>query len=119
MASKVVRLREHIRDVVLKIRHLIFTKYYGMDISPTAVISYGAKLDKAGPQYVHIGDYSYVASGAVILGHDYARAKGAHTYIGKQCFIGANAIIMAGVRIGNNCIVGAGAIVTKNAPPIV
>ena len=41
---------------------------------------------------------------------------GKNTFIGKRCFIGANAIIMCGITIGDEVIVGAGAIVTKDVP---
>lgn len=51
-----------------------------------------------------------------MFSHDYARALHADTYIGKRCFIGSNAIIMAGVTIGDEVIVGSGAVVTKNVP---
>ena len=34
--------------------------------------------------------------------------------IGNHVFIGANSLILPGVRIGDNAIVGAGAVVTKN-----
>ena len=34
-----------------------------------------------------------------------------------NCFIGAQAIIMPGVRVGDECIVGSGAVVTKDVPP--
>ena len=87
-----------------------------MNIAETARISLGAKLDKTYPRGIHIGDESYVASGALIFSHDYARSLHTNTYIGKQCFIGANAIIMPGLTIGNNVIVGAGAVVTKDVP---
>lgn len=39
------------------------------------------------------------------------------TFIGNDVWIGANAILMPGVRVGNGSIIGAGAIVTKNVPP--
>lgn len=87
-----------------------------MDISKSVRISFGARLDKTYSQGVHIGDESYVASGAVVFSHDFTRYLHTDTYIGKQCFIGANAIIMAGIRIGDNCIVGSGTIVTKDVP---
>lgn len=51
-----------------------------------------------------------------MFSHDYSRALHTDTYIGKRCFIGSNAIIMAGVTIGDEVIVGSGAIVTKNVP---
>ena len=37
--------------------------------------------------------------------------------VGSRVFIGANAIILAGVTIGDRSIVGAGAVVTKDVPP--
>lgn len=37
--------------------------------------------------------------------------------IGHDVWIGANAIVMGGVKIGNGAIIGAGAVVTKDVPP--
>jgi acetyltransferase-like isoleucine patch superfamily enzyme len=36
--------------------------------------------------------------------------------IGKNCFIGANSMILPGVTIGDEVVVAAGAIVTKDIP---
>lgn len=36
--------------------------------------------------------------------------------IGRGCYIGANATILANVMIGDNCIIGAGAVVTTDIP---
>ena len=36
--------------------------------------------------------------------------------IGDNCFIGARAFIMPGVKLGKNCIVGAVSVVTKSFP---
>ena len=111
-----VKIRNCIRLVAIFIRYFILTRIYGMDISRTARISFGAKLDKTNPKGIHIGEESFVASGAVILSHDFCRNKHADTYIGTRCFIGVNTIIMCGIRIGDNCVIGAGTIVTKDVP---
>lgn len=37
--------------------------------------------------------------------------------VGRNCYIGAKAIIIGGVVIGDNCKIGAGSVVTKNIPP--
>lgn len=37
--------------------------------------------------------------------------------IGNNVWIGANSVILAGVKIGNNVVIGAGSIVTKDIPP--
>ncbi|MBL8399229.1 MAG: hypothetical protein JNL84_13985 [Candidatus Accumulibacter sp.] len=36
--------------------------------------------------------------------------------IGRDCWIGANAIVLAGISIGDGAIVGAGAVVTRDVP---
>lgn len=87
-----------------------------MDISSTARISIRATLDKTHPKGIHIDDETFVASGAIILSHDYINNIKTDTFIGRQCFIGTNAIILPGVNIGDSVIVGAGAIVTKDIP---
>lgn len=104
------------RRIALSAKLFIYKKVYGMHISESAIISWRAKLDKTYPQGIHIGADSYVASGAIIFTHDFSRALHQNTYIGKRCFIGANAIIMCGVTIGDEVVVGSGAIVTKDVP---
>ena len=37
-------------------------------------------------------------------------------HIGKNCWIGAGAIILPGVSIGDNTVIGAGSVVTKDIP---
>ncbi len=110
------KLRESIRLIAIRLRHAYFTGLLGMDIATSARISFGTRLDKTNPKGIHIGEESYTASGAIIFTHDFCRGIHRDTRIGKRCFIGANAIIMCGVRIGDNVVVGSGAIVTKDVP---
>lgn len=109
-----LKIREFIRLVVISIRYFLLVNLYGMDLSRTCRISFGAKLDKTNPRGVHVDDDSYVASGAIVFSHDFSRGIRSDTYIGKRCFIGANAIIMPGIRIGDEVIVGSGAVVTRD-----
>lgn len=91
-----------------------YLRRLGMDIHPDTQISLKAHLDKTNPSGIHIGEGTLVAFGAVILSHDLARVLHTDTYIGRNCFIGAHAIILPGIRIGDNCIVATGSVVTKN-----
>lgn len=109
-----VKLRNFIRWMLLRPYYFLLTKIYNMDISYSSRISLGAKLDKTYPKGIHIGDESYVASGSIIFSHDFTRNIHTDTYVGKKCFIGANAIIMPGIKIGDYAIVGAGSVVTKD-----
>ncbi len=85
-----------------------------MDIGKDVRISLRARLDFTYAPGVHIGDGTYIAFGAIVFSHDLVRARTTDTYIGRNCFIGAQAIIMPGVRVGDHCIVGSGAVVTRD-----
>lgn len=84
-------------------------------------------VDSTRPYLLHIGDYSKIAKGVIILTHDYSLSvmrrvygewigEGKETYIGDNCFIGMNSIILMGAHIGDNCIVGAGSVVRGTFP---
>jgi acetyltransferase-like isoleucine patch superfamily enzyme len=105
-----------LQKLVVRVRLFWFNRIWGMSIHPTVRMSMTAKFDKTYPRGMHIDAESYVAFGAAILTHDRTRAIYRNTYIGKRCFIGANSMIMPGVKVGDSCVVAAGAIVTKDVP---
>lgn len=72
---------------------------------------------------IFIDDYTIFAPGVKIISanHD---TEGISNFvssgpivIGKQCWIGTNAVLLPGVKLGDNTIVGAGSIVNKSFPP--
>jgi acetyltransferase-like isoleucine patch superfamily enzyme len=105
-----------LRKLLTGARRWVLVSIMGMDIHPTVEMSLSAKPDRTFPKGVHIGEYSYVAFGARILTHDRTRGLYLHTYVGRNCFIGGESLILPGVRIGDNCVVGAGSVVTKDVP---
>jgi acetyltransferase-like isoleucine patch superfamily enzyme len=105
-----------IRHAILHWRNNYFRFFYKMNIGQNVRISLKAKLDKRNSKGVHIGDGSYLAFGATILCHDMSRNFQADVIIGRNCFIGANSIILPGVTIGDEVVIAAGAVVTKNVP---
>ena len=106
-----------IKNWLNAIRIVIWNRFWGMHVNPTAKISLSARLDRTNPAGVHIGEYSAITFGVTILTHDMTRHLRADTTIGLNCFIGAHAIIMPGVTIGDGSIVAAGSVVTKTVPP--
>jgi len=76
---------------------------------------------------VTIADRVTVSMRAIILTHvdagqsplalDVLPARRAPVTLGPGCYIGAGAIILAGVEIGERSVIGAGAIVTRSIPP--
>lgn len=55
------------------------------------------------------------------LGYSLADGEGVCPYksvvVGNDVWIGANALVIGGVKIGNGAVVGAGAVVTRDVPP--
>lgn len=105
-----------LRRILVNTRRAYFRKIWKIDIHPTADMSLSAKFDLTNPKGIHVGAYSYIAFNARILAHDMTRNIKRDTYIGENCFIGGQSLILPGVRIGNSCIVGAGSVVTKSVP---
>lgn len=75
--------------------------------------------------YIEVGDYTMFGPGVVIATASHPiepdlREQGLQynspVRIGRNCWIGAGALIMPGVTIGDNTVVGAGSVVTKDLP---
>jgi acetyltransferase-like isoleucine patch superfamily enzyme len=105
-----------VRRRVQEVKRQYFVRFWRMDLHPTVKFSMSVHLDRTFPRGVHVGAYSYLAFGSVILAHDQTRGLYLHTRVGDNCFIGARSIIMPGVTVGEGSIVGAGAVVTKDVP---
>jgi acetyltransferase-like isoleucine patch superfamily enzyme len=72
---------------------------------------------------VYIGDHTIFAPGIKIISANHDKIElSKHdknttpVIIGKNCWIGANAVILPGVELGDFVVVGAGAVVTKSFP---
>lgn len=75
--------------------------------------------------HIYVGDYTMIGPNVTIAtaGHpilpqlrEKAYQYNASIHIGKNCWIGAGAIILPGITIGDNTVVGAGSVVTKDLP---
>lgn len=75
--------------------------------------------------HIYVGDYTMFGPNVTVAtaGHPILPElrKEAYQYnapitIGKNCWIGAGAIILPGITIGDNVVIGAGSIVTKDIP---
>jgi acetyltransferase-like isoleucine patch superfamily enzyme len=73
-----------------------------------------------------INDGTIIAPGVKIIDHDHdlnpyqrgldSKFPGAAISIGKNVWIGFNAIILKGVHIGDNAVIAAGSVVTRDVP---
>ena len=116
------RVRAKLWNVLTRVVSSYYRAFYKMDIGKNVVIARTAQLDtNINPKGIHIGDNTWILANAEILAHDYCqgnngRGKRFDTFIGKNCVIGINSIVLPGVTIGNHCVIGAGSIVTKDIP---
>ncbi|MFK8110866.1 MAG: DapH/DapD/GlmU-related protein [Rubripirellula sp.] len=106
-----------IRNGLVDTKKWFLIRILNMDLHPGCRFSLKAQLDFTNPRGVHVGEGTYLAFGSVVLSHDMSRLVHCDTYIGRNCFVGAHAIVLPGVVVGDNCIVGSGAVVTKDVPP--
>ncbi len=117
MAGKALaKLRSKLRKALVALRVHMLRRIWGMDIGAGARISLKARLDKTNPRGIHIGADTGIGPDAVILTHDFVASKHTDTWIGRNCHIGAQAIVTAGVRIGDSCIVAPGSVVMRDVP---
>ena len=71
-------------------------------------------------ELVVIGEGFISAPGSVILAHDAStithcgKSRVEKTIIGNKVFLGANAVVLPGVKVGDGAIIGAGAVVTHD-----
>lgn len=75
--------------------------------------------------HIYVGDYTMFGPNVTVAtaGHPILpelREKGfqynAPVHIGRNCWIGANSVIVPGVTIGDNSVIGAGSVVTRDIP---
>lgn len=118
------------------IKKIIYPHKYSSEVYIKHLRSKGAKIgnncqfyapiltyvDVSRAFLLSIGDNTSITQGVIILNHDYSYSvlndiykvmpnPCKETRIGRNCFIGMNAIILSGAEIGDNCIIGAGAVV--------
>ena len=89
-------------------------------------VGYGAELDIS--EGLTLGNHVLIAPGCFITDHHHRR--GAHARIAAQgcesapvvieddVWLGANAVVLPGIRIGRGAIIGAGAVVTHDVEPM-
>lgn len=75
--------------------------------------------------HIYVGDYTMFGPNVTVAtaGHPILpelREKGYQynfaIHIGRNCWIGAGAVILPGITIGDNSVIGAGSVVTKDIP---
>lgn len=116
-----------------RLEHGIYFKYDGLwapgpslVIRDRVFIGFGCEFNLR--KRIEIGADCLIASGCKFIDHDHGtstrdtpvnRQPGgaeAEIILGEDVWLGANVVVLKGVRLGRGAIVAAGAVVTKNIP---
>jgi len=100
----------------------------GMIVEQGVTVMAGAKFGSE-PYLIKLHSYCRISSNVTFITHDggtwafrNTEQKYRHVIkygvieVGEYSFVGANSIIMPGVKIGNHCVIGAGSVVTRDIP---
>lgn len=89
-------------------------------LTPIAQVSIG-NFSLIGPDVMFItGNHQYDDPNQLMIhfsNENKSKKCDEDIFIGSDCWIGARALILKGVKINDGAIVGAGAVVTKDVPP--
>jgi serine acetyltransferase len=95
----------------------------GMKIGKSVKINRTAIFDQRFGKHITLCDGARIGYNALLLCHDSSASARtgliwvAPITVGERAYIGANAVIMPGVKVGKDAIVAAGAVVTKDVEP--
>jgi acetyltransferase-like isoleucine patch superfamily enzyme len=105
-----VRIRA-INNGVIDIGQNVSLNYGCMIVAMGSIkISQGVEFGPNVLVYDH--DHDFRVTGGIKAG----KYKISNVEIGKNCWIGANSIILKGTKLGENCVVGAGTVVKGDFP---
>lgn len=118
-------MKAFIKQLILRVRGEVDTRYLieqGLHVGGNFHRMQGVIIDPGHCWLVSIGDNVTLAPRVHILAHD-ASTKKVLNYtkiglvtIGNNVFVGADSVILPGVRIGDNVVIGANSTVTKDIP---
>lgn len=111
-----VVLYRFINNALMLLHTWYLRRIVGNEIGRNTRISLRAYVDLTNPRGVHIGEGTRIETGATVLAHDPSHYFHAHTFVGRNCFIGMHAIVMPGIVIGDQSIVIPGSVVKASVP---
>jgi acetyltransferase-like isoleucine patch superfamily enzyme len=117
--QKILRINSEVPFMVHFTSTVSVTIHLGKGVAQYFANSGGCYIQ--GINHIYIDDYTIFAPGVKIISANHKKDDlNQHDKtvgpirIGKNCWIGANSVILPGITLGDNVIVGAGSVVTKS-----
>lgn len=95
-----------------------------LELGEHVFVGRGSEFDVV--EHVSVGSHTVIAPGCFITDHNHGisgvrrideqSCSAEPVTIGRDVWLGANVVVVAGVKIGDGAIVGASAVVTRNVP---
>lgn len=103
----------------LPVKLWIFRHVLGMKVGHQTAFALMVMPDVFFPELIHVGANTIIGYNTTILCHEYLirEYRLGEVHIGDNVMIGANSLILPGVRIGDGAVVGAGTVVHCNVEP--
>lgn len=118
IVQKIFRINSHIPWMVHYTSRVTGDVKVGRNVWISFAVSGGCYIQ--GLNGIFIGDDTIFAPGVKIISANHEQEKfsdivrSSPIMIGKRCWIGANAVILPGVKLGDDVIVAAGSVVNKD-----
>ncbi|WP_414044737.1 acyltransferase [Macrococcus equi] len=102
----------------VQLKRKLYQSMLGMKIGKHTSLAYKAMPDLMFPERITIGDNCVIGYNATMLTHEYLidEYRVGNIEIGSNVLIGANSLILPGVKIGDHATIGAMTVVSKDIP---
>lgn len=102
----------------MSMKNWFYRTFLRMEIGSYSSLAFMVMVDIMFPEKIKIGRNSIIGYNTTILAHEYLidEYRLGNVEIGNDVMIGANSLILPGVKIGDRAVVAAGTVVHKNVP---
>lgn len=102
----------------LRIKRSLYRTFLKMEIGEKTALAVMVMPDIMYPELITIGDNSIIGYQTTMLAHEYLikEYRLGKVEIGSEVMVGANSLILPGVKIGDRAVVSAGTVVNADVP---
>lgn len=102
----------------MRLKNWLYRFFLKIEIGDRTAIAFLVMMDILYPEKIKIGKNSIIGYNTTVLAHEYLidEYRIGDVEIGDEVMIGANSIILPGIKIGNRAVISAGTLVNQDVP---